>query len=101
MIMTTVVNQEIAHKLAKELVERKLAACVSMFPVESTYFWEGKIEENQREYLLIIKTLEEKIFDAIDYLRSNHPYAVPEIVTIKAKAHGKYADWVVQYLIGL
>ncbi len=99
--ITTVYKESDANKIARELVERKLAACVSVFPAQSTYYWKGKIEEKQSEFMLIIKTLEEKISDVIEYLKHNHPYTVPEIVTIKAEAHGKYVDWMVSYLLGV
>lgn len=100
-IMTTVETEKDADRLSKELVENKLAACVSVFPVRSTYYWMEKIVEKQPEFLLIIKTLEEKVSEAIKYLKENHPYSVPEIVTIKAEAHGKYVDWMLGYLLGL
>ena len=100
-IITTVSNKDDARKIARSLVENKLAACVSMFPVESTYWWEDKIWENESEVMLFIKTLEEKMDSVIDWLKKNHPYTVPEIVTVKAEAHGKYVDWIVQYLVGL
>jgi len=100
-VITTVDKKDTANRIAKELVEKKLAACVSIFPIRSTYYWKGKIEENQAEFMLIIKTLEEKASNVIEYLKSNHPYTVPEIVTVKAEAHGKYVDWMVSYLLGI
>lgn len=98
-VMTTVETEKDASRISRELVEKALAACVSVFPVESTYYWQGRIVEKQPELLLIIKTLEEKVSDVIKYLKENHPYSVPEIVTIKAEAHGEYAHWMVNYLI--
>lgn len=100
-VITTVDKKDTANRIAKELVEKKLAACVSIFPIRSTYYWKGKIEENQAEFMLTIKTLEEKTSNVIEYLKSNHPYAMPEIVTVKAEAHGKYVDWMVSYLLGI
>lgn len=41
-LFTTVDNEAKAKELAKKIVEEKLAACVSVFPVESTYSWQGK-----------------------------------------------------------
>ena len=95
---TTVDKEEDAHKLAKDLVEKKLAACVSIVKnVHSKYFWRGKIEES-KEYLLIIKTHATKESDLVKYLKENHPYEVPEIIKIEAEAIGPYFNWLFDYL---
>ena len=98
-LFTTVDNEAKAKELAKKIVEEKLAACVSVFPVESTYSWQGKICENEKEYMLIIKTLEEKLNQLINWLKEHHPYTVPELITIKAEAFGKYLEWMTDYLL--
>ena len=96
---TTVDDKEKARKIAKELVTNKLAACVSIMPIESTYFWEGELWEGDQEYLLIIKTLEEKKESLIEWLKKNHPYKVPEIISLPAEAYGKYLEWMKETLL--
>ena len=97
-VMTTVDDTDKAYSLAKRMVELKLAACVSICSIESTYFWEGKIFECQREFMMLIKTSEGKIDALLDWLQKNHPYDTPEIITIDARAYGKYVKWLYGYL---
>lgn len=55
-IVTTAGNEEQAEKIAKSLVENRLAACVqTVGPITSTYWWQGKIEKAQ-EWLCLIKS---------------------------------------------
>lgn len=98
LLISTVDKKEVADEIAFRLVEKKLAACVSIFPVESTYFWEGKICKGEKEYMLFIKTSEKKASELISWLKENHPYSVPEILTVNVQAHGKYAEWLSDYL---
>jgi len=76
-VLTTTPNPDEAERLARTIVEDKLAACVQILPtMTSVYFWEGKIQ-TESEHLLVIKTLEKK-FDALSkFLQENHSYDVP------------------------
>ena len=71
-----------ADRVARALVEERLAACVSRIgPIQSVYRWEGKLEQSE-EQLLIIKTPKE-FFAALEKrVRELHSYAVPEIVAL-------------------
>ena len=83
-----------AERLARELVERSLAACVQIGPgVTSVYRWQGATEKSE-ERLLIIKSRRE-LFGAIEAaIKSRHPYEVPEIVALEVSAgHPPYLDW--------
>ena len=56
LVMTTIGSKELAEKLAQQLVERRVAACVNIVgPIRSVYRWKEKIE-HEDEYLLLIKT---------------------------------------------
>ena len=70
------------ERLARALVEERLAACVNRIaPVRSFYRWEGKLEQSE-EQLLIIKT-QRRLFAALEKrVRELHSYAVPEIVAL-------------------
>jgi periplasmic divalent cation tolerance protein len=71
-----------ADRLARALVDERLAACVNRIaPVQSVYRWEGKLEQSE-EQLLIIKTKRE-CFPALEKrVRELHNYAVPEIIAL-------------------
>jgi len=92
--ITTFADKESAKKTAKLLVEKCLAACVQIFPIESIYLWEGEIcDEN--EYVLFIKSktaLFDKIMAAI---KENHSYEVPEIIQIPVTSGlPEYFNWI-------
>ena len=77
---TTTAKAEDAGKIAMQLVERKLVACVQIVePITSVYRWQGKIESEQ-EILLLIKSTQDLIPDIAELLDEIHPYEVPELV---------------------
>ncbi|HTL53320.1 MAG TPA: divalent-cation tolerance protein CutA, partial [Planctomycetota bacterium] len=82
-------------KLARMLVEKKLAACVNILPaIQSIYAWEGKVQ-NDAEALLIIKTTSRRCRSAAHALKEHHPYDIPEILVIGPEAANEpYFLWV-------
>lgn len=94
-VYCTVPNQEEAKRIAKILVEEKLAACVNIVPkIISIYSWKGDIVEDE-EYLLIIKTQEKSFKNMKNKIISTHPYDVPEIIFLPIKmGYDKYLDWI-------
>lgn len=91
----TTPNDEVARKLAKQLVEKRLAACINIVKtVESIYEWKGVIEHDQ-ESMMIIKSHSNKTNDLIEFVEKNHPYDCPEVITLKLDSGSKkYLDWV-------
>jgi periplasmic divalent cation tolerance protein len=82
------------EKLAKRLLEKRVAACVNVTSVRSAYWWQGKIEEDNED-LLIIKTSIEKVDALIRTIKSEHPYEVPEVLILPVIAcHADYCQWV-------
>ena len=80
-IITTAAGKDAAKKIANLLVEKRLAACVQMFPIESVYSWQEKICEDD-EVTLFIKS-KTALFDEISAaIKANHEYEVPEIIQI-------------------
>ncbi|MDB1144832.1 MAG: divalent-cation tolerance protein CutA [Alcaligenaceae bacterium] len=78
LIETTVNNTEIAQKIAHQLVEKKLAACVNLSsPTLSIYSWQGKTE-TETEIVLHIKTRESLIDACYQTVLTQHPYDVPQ-----------------------
>jgi periplasmic divalent cation tolerance protein len=94
MILTTVGNAEQGRRIARELVEGRLAACVSCVPqVISFYRWSGRVEEDA-ETLLVIKTTGERLEDLKNHLLRVHPYEVPEFLVLPIRDGGEqYIRW--------
>jgi len=93
-VFITAPDRESGKKIARHLLERRLAACVNMTPVSSAYWWEGKIEEVE-EVLLIVKTTSDKMNELVKEVKAVHPYQVPEIIALPVVAgHLDYLDWV-------
>ena len=85
----------VARRLARRLIERRLAACVNAVPaVESTFRWQGTIEQC-RETLLIIKTAAARFERLRRAIKDLHPYDVPEIIALPVVAgYAPYLEWV-------
>lgn len=94
LVTTTAPDRDTADRIARALVERRLAACVQVSgPIASTYRWAGEVETAE-EWLVTAKTQDER-FDAIDAaLGELHPYDTPELVaTPVPRASAAYAAW--------
>ena len=94
-VITTCGSEEEAQKIARELVERRVAACVNIIsPIQSIYRWQGKVE-NATEWLLLIKTTTEK-FDAVrDAIRELHSYDLAECIMVSIEdGSQEYLDWI-------
>jgi len=98
-VLTTMPDTATAETLAEKIVEAKLAACVQILPeMRSVYFWQGMIH-NEAEHLLLIKTLSENYPALEAFIKSNHPYEVPEITAISVdKTAETYFAWMNEYL---
>jgi len=95
LILSTAPDLEEGRRLAKVLVEERLAACANLIPVAaSVYRWEGKVEENP-EILLLLKTERAKAGELLARLKTIHPYTCPEgiIVPLVGGLEG-YLNWI-------
>jgi periplasmic divalent cation tolerance protein len=93
-VLCTVGKVEDAEWMAREVVERHLAACVNVLPpMTSVYRWKGEIERNE-EVLMVIKTTADR-FDALrEAILSMHNYELPEVIAIQITAgHAPYLAW--------
>ncbi|XP_054854172.1 protein CutA homolog [Eublepharis macularius] len=88
-------NEQTARDIARAIMDRKLAACVNILPKTSTmYIWKGEIEE-ATEVLLLVKTRTSKIRELSDYIRSMHPFEVPEFISLPIdQGNPAYLKWI-------
>lgn len=94
-VFTTISSKKRAFKIADSLLNLKLAACVQIGgPIKSLYWWKGK-REKASEWILTIKTMSENIDGIEAYIKKNHPYEVPEIISREiAWGSGEYLEWI-------
>jgi len=85
-------SKRVAKNIAKHLLEKKLNGCANIFPMESAYWWQGRIE-NAKEYVLICKSLESEFAKLTREVAKIHPYTVPCIAKINVRCNEKFANW--------
>ena len=96
LVVLTTCPEPDAARIARELVESGLAACVSRQTVHSTFRWQGAVQD-EPEMLLSIKTLTARYPDLEMRLKSIHPYEVPEIIALPVAAGSEaYLSWLTQ-----
>ena len=93
-VLTTAPRLASARKLAALLIQKKLAACVTLIPsVESHYVWKGK-KQKSGEVQLLIKTSPANFKRIGIFFKKNHPYDVPELISFPVKQiSAGYAKW--------
>ena len=94
-VFVTAPDAEAGERIARTLVDERLAACVNIVPgVRSIYRWEGRIEE-EAEVLLIAKTRADRCDALAGRVRQVHPYAVPEVLALPVAGGSEpYRAWV-------
>jgi len=96
MIISTYPNKISITKIANQLIENKIIACVNITKISSIYSWNDKIE-NTTEYLAIFKTTQKNKKTLKEKIRETHPYQVPEIAEIAiASTNTSYLKWLVE-----
>jgi len=81
-IFVTTASEQEAHKIADLLLSRRKAACVNIVPgVDSSFWWQGKLD-SARENLLVIKTKASLLTDIIELVKTAHSYEIPEIIAL-------------------
>jgi periplasmic divalent cation tolerance protein len=99
LVLSTCESKDEAQKLAKHLVQQKLAACINILPgVESIYLWQDEVVQ-QTEFKLLIKTKSDKINKVIQEIKELHSYDVPEIQVIDISGGNlAYFNWMDEVL---
>lgn len=93
-VVTTVAHRQEAERIARELVERRLAACVQVVgPISSTYRWQGRIETAE-EWQCWAKSRSNLYAEIEHAIRALHSYEVPEILAVPVLSGGAdYLAW--------
>lgn len=94
--MVTTASEAEAHTIAKGLIDARLAACVTLTPIQSIYNWQGDIH-NDSEYQLTIKT-DLILFEQIaTQITQQHSYELPEIIAVPMINNTEeYGQWIKQ-----
>lgn len=92
-IISTFQSRKSASKIAKEMISRKLCACVNIIKINSFYYWKEKIQYDN-EYLCFFKTVSSAKLKK--ELKEIHPYEVPEIIEVKIDSiDNEYLGWLI------
>ncbi|WOO40010.1 divalent-cation tolerance protein CutA [Rubellicoccus peritrichatus] len=93
---TTVANEDDADKLARNLLNHKLAACVQVDPpIRSYYNWEGTMHCDT-EYRLKIKFVTKDEAHLMEWLKKHHPYTIPQWYAMEASTLPAYLKWAIE-----
>lgn len=101
-VLVTCGSAKEARRIARALVEGRLAACGNVLetPVRSIYRWKGKVE-SAKEYLLVIKTSRRRFAALRDAVKRLHSYDVPEIIALPiAEGSPDYLKWIADCVSG-
>ena len=93
LVYITCKNQEEAEKISMRLLKKRLIVCANIFPIKSMYRWKGKIE-NQKEFVMLAKTLEKNFVKIQEEVSKLHSYEIPCVLRIDAEANEGYDKWV-------
>ncbi|MCL6449565.1 MAG: divalent-cation tolerance protein CutA [Armatimonadetes bacterium] len=98
-VFTTTEKKEDAEKIARNLVEKRLAGCVQILgPVTSTYRWKGNLESAE-EWLCLIKSTKALYPQIEEAIKALHPYETPEIIAAPIVTGSRdYLEWLKQEL---
>ena len=95
-VVTTIDSEEGARRIAGQLVQRRLAACVQISAIESVYEWDGAVQRDN-EQRLVIKTTTERYAAVETAILELHSYDLPAILAFETEAvFEPFADWVVE-----
>jgi periplasmic divalent cation tolerance protein len=93
-VLSTCGSRKEAEKIARDIVRRRLVACVNIMPVTSYYRWKGRIRAD-REYLIVAKTRSELFARLKSRILALHTYQLPEIVSLRIDdGYRPYLEWI-------
>jgi len=93
-VFVTASSSAQARRIARRLLQSKLAACVNMVPIESMFLWKGEIQEEE-EVLMVIKTRAEAFDDLMNAVKGMHTYDTPEVIGMPVVLGSReYLKWI-------
>ena len=94
-VLSTCASREEAERIGSSLVDRQLAACVTILPgATSIYRWQGKVEK-ATEWVLVIKTRKDLFESLALELKTMHSYEVPELIAFTiVDGSEAYLNWI-------
>ncbi|MEV6922908.1 divalent-cation tolerance protein CutA [Dactylosporangium sp. NPDC051485] len=94
-VTTAIDSLEQAQRLGRAVVEARLAACAQVLgPMSSTYWWRGEVRVTD-EWLIVFKTSADRFAELEAFVRTAHPYEVPEVVSVAIDSGSRaYLDWI-------
>ncbi|MBD1998891.1 divalent-cation tolerance protein CutA [Leptolyngbya sp. FACHB-541] len=95
-VLVTAASRAEVEAIAQTLIQARLAACVSLMPIQSVYTWQGKVHQEE-EWQLMIKTDLNQFADLEAKIREIHSYEVPEIIALPILAGSQpYLNWIAE-----
>lgn len=95
LIYITNSTEKEAKSIAIYLLEKRLVACINIFPIKSLYRWKGKVI-SKKEFVLIAKA-PGRNFDKIKReVKKIHSYSIPCVIKISADANKEYLSWIIK-----
>lgn len=93
LIYTTFPNKKSAERVIEIILRNRLAVCVNYWPINSQYWWRGKIEK-AKEWALIIKTIRKNYQKIEKIIKEKNPYETPAIFSLPVeKVEKNYLNW--------
>jgi periplasmic divalent cation tolerance protein len=93
-VITTVESKDAADKLARRLLSQQLAACIQVTPIASYYTWNGEVNVDE-EQLLLIKCPASNFPEIEQCIKASHSYETPEIIQLSIEAgSADYLNWI-------
>ena len=95
LVLTTVPSAEAGERIARALVDARLAACVNVLPpMVSVYRWKGEVQQ-ETEHQLVIKTERARLAALEEHIAQLHPYDLPELLVLDVEdGDPAYLSWV-------
>ena len=98
-IYVTCGTESEAQDIGRDLVKKKLVACANYFPIKSIFEWKGTIEAGD-EFVLLLKTVDEKYDRVVLEVKKMHSYEIPCIIKYNVDADLDYENWVKSQVTG-
>lgn len=86
-------TEEDAHRISRQLIEERIAACANIHPIHSLYWWHD-IVQTEDEWVAIVKTSTERWQQLKERVQALHPFETPCIMKIEVEANDSYEAWI-------